>query len=105
MRLEISSQGAAVRATIVNDSFAAVPLSRNAFTGPTPVTTAGAPAATSVEPTQAQSDEPMTLQPFTFYGRERDFANLPAGEHEFTAEYQPTDGEPLTVKATVTISG
>ncbi len=42
----------------------------NAFTGPSLIGAGpGSPAEESVEATYNQADEPMTLQPFTFYGR------------------------------------
>jgi hypothetical protein len=101
MRLEITAiSGAAqgeeltVRAAIVNDSFGPVPLVRNAFTGPSLIDPGpGSPAEESVEATYNQPDEPMTLQPFTLYGRDRTFV-LAAGEHRFLAEYRPGGSEP-----------
>ena len=73
MRLEIAAvSGTAqgeeltVRATIVNDSFGPVPLSRNAFTGPSLMDPGpGSPPEQNAEATINQPDEPMTLQPFT----------------------------------------
>jgi hypothetical protein len=110
MRLEITavslgeSDEFTVRAAIVNDSFTPVHLSRNAFTGPTPVHVGpGAPPAESVEPTFSQVDEPLTLQPFTLYGRDRTFA-LSAGQHRFRAEYQPGGAiPPLRLEATIDV--
>ena len=80
----------AVRAIMLNDSYEPVPLSRNSFFGPTEIATtaSGMPMAESVEATSGRPDEPMTLQPFTFYGRERWFDNLSVGDHEFFAEYR-----------------
>ena len=52
------------------------------------MTASGMPMPESAEATSGTPDEPMTLQPFTFYGRERWFDNLSAGDHEFFAEYR-----------------
>jgi hypothetical protein len=111
MRLEIiavsgSAQGEelTVRAAIVNDSFAPVPLSRNAFTGPTLIDAGfGSPPEQNVEATYNQPDEPMTLQPFTLYGRDRTF-DLPAGKHRFLAEYRPAGAQaPLRLEAVIDV--
>jgi hypothetical protein len=95
MRIEIvtpesvtSSAEAKVRALLINDGYEPVPVSRNAFVGPT---VAGPHPVASVEPTYGQPDEPLTLQPFTFYGRERSLA-FPPGESEVVATYRPGDG-------------
>lgn len=114
MRLEIaavpvssSTARFAVRALIFNDSFEPVPLSRNSFYGPTPsgLTASGMPLPESAEATHGASDEPMTLQPFTFYGRERRFDELAAGDHEFTAEYRVDDpAQSLREVTTLTVS-
>jgi len=111
MRLEITTAAGndgqvLVRALLFNDSFEPVPLSRNAFTGPTPVAAlaGGMPQPESVEPTYGGPDEPLTLQPFTFYGRERSFGELAAGEHQFRAEFRPPGGEPLRTVITVAVS-
>lgn len=111
MRLEIiavpgTAQGEelTVRAAIVNDSFAPVPLSRNAFTGPSLMDPGpGSPPERNVEATYNQPDEPMTLQPFTLYGRDRTFV-LPAGKHRFLAEYRPDGAEsPLRLEAVIAV--
>lgn len=110
MRLEVGAVSAAVegvevtvRALVVNDSFAAVPLSRNAFTGPSLVGAGdGSPAEVSVEATYLGADEPMTLQPFTVYGRDRTFT-LPAGAHRFRAEYRADGAEPLRLETTIDV--
>ncbi|WP_375424959.1 hypothetical protein [uncultured Friedmanniella sp.] len=112
MRLEITAISTSagpefvVRAAIVNDSFSPVPLSRNAFTGPTPVQVGpGSPPAESVEATRDQPDEPMTLQPFTLYGRDRTFS-LPVGRHRFRAAYEPAGTvPPLRLEATIDVTG
>ena len=83
-----------VRAAIVNDSFAPVPLWRNAFSGPSLLDLGpGSPPEISVEATNNQADEPMTLQPFTLYGRDRVFVLAP-GSHRFGAEYDPAGADP-----------
>jgi hypothetical protein len=91
MRIEIvtpdsitSSAEAKVRALLVNDSYEPVAVSRNGFVGPT---VTGAHQMPSVEPTYGQAEEPLTLQPFTFYGRERSLA-FPPGESEVVASYE-----------------
>ena len=98
-----------VRAVVVNDSYAPIALSRNAFIGPNLVGVGanGMPLPPSVEPTYGQAEEPVTLQPFTLYGRDRFFDGVSAGSHEFTAEYAPGDGPAERLRATtaVTISG
>lgn len=80
----------AVRTIIFNDSYEPVSLSRNSFFGPTEVATtaSGMPMAESAEATSGTPDEPLTLQPFTYYGRERWFNNLAAGDHTFFSEYR-----------------
>lgn len=111
MKIEISAApGAgpdgsfAVRTLIWNDGYEPVPLSRNAFFGPTEIATtaSGMPMAESAEATSGAPDEPMTLQPFTFYGRERWF-DLTPGEHTFFSEYRPEGGAVVRVEATLTV--
>jgi hypothetical protein len=96
MKIEISAAPApgpdgsfAVRALIFNDSYEPVALSRNSLFGPTEIATtaSGMPMPESAEATSGGPDEPMTLQPFCFYGRERWF-DLSAGDHEFFGEYR-----------------
>jgi hypothetical protein len=113
VRLEItahpvhrSGQPLVVRALVFNDSYWPIALSRNAFLGPNLNARLpnGMPVPPSVEATYTGQDEPMTLQPFTFYGRERSFEDLPPGEYEFTAEYQSLDeSERLSFAATFTV--
>lgn len=95
MRIEIvtpnsitSSAEAKVRALLMNDGYEPVAVSRNGFVGPT---VAGPHPVQSVEPTFGQPDEPLMLQPFTFYGRERSLA-FPPGESEVVATYRDGDG-------------
>ena len=45
------------------------------------------PAPASVEPTFGQAEEPLILQPYTFYGRDRFFEDLDAADYIVTAEY------------------
>jgi hypothetical protein len=100
MRIEIvtpeSITGSAevmVRALLMNDSYEPVAVSRNAFVGPT---VTGAHQMASVEPTYGQPEEPLVLQPFTFYGRERSLA-FPPGESEVVATYRDgDDGEEIS---------
>ena len=104
MRIEIQgrrgaspSQEVRIRAVLFNDGYDPVPVSRNAFGGPSvraPSPT-GMPLPESVEPTFGGPDEPLTLQPFSFYGRERAFQGLPVGVLEVTAGYQPSGSEPV----------
>jgi hypothetical protein len=113
MLLEISAVPArhdgapfAVRAVIVNDSYQPVELSREAFVGPTLVgtTASGMPVPENVEPNYGTPVEPIVLAPFALYGRERFFEDLPAGDHEFTAEYRPADpGGHLSLTTTITV--
>jgi hypothetical protein len=76
-----------VRAVLFNDSYDPVAISRNAFMGPTAVTGAGM-TPPAVEATFGGADEPLTLQPFTFYGRERQVDAQPPGEIRITAQYE-----------------
>jgi hypothetical protein len=105
MRIEIhgpesitTDQACDLRAVLFNDGYEPVGISRNAFIGPSVQARAPSDYAqpASVEPTYGHADEPMTLQPFTFYGRERTFTGLPAGELEVTAAYSP-EGSPSIV--------
>lgn len=98
MRIEIvapksirSTEVCNLRVLLFNDSYEPVQVSRNAFVGPNlrGLTPAGFPHPESVEPTYGGQDEPLTLQPFTFYGRERTFRDLPPGEIEINAYYHP----------------
>jgi hypothetical protein len=102
MRIEIqgiggasSSQEVRIRAVLFNDGYDPVPVSRNAFVGPSvrAPSPMGMPLPESVEPTFGGPDEPLTLQPFSFYGRERSFNGLPVGVLEVAARYQPSGSE------------
>lgn len=103
MRLEIQltspikeSTDVLFRAILFNDDYDPLPVSRNAFIGPNvrALSPAGFPLPDSVEATFGGPDEALTLQPFTFYGRERTFSNLAAGEIEVTAVYRGAEGRP-----------
>lgn len=113
MRIEIvapesikSSETCNLRVLLFNDSYEPTPISRNAFVGPNlrGLTSVGFPHPKSVEPTFGEQDEPLMLQPFTFYGRERTYNDLQPGEVEVTAYYRPGDsGEELSVSARILI--
>lgn len=83
-----------LRAILVNDSYEPVLVVRSAFVGPNlrQASPVGPPAPDSVEATFGQPDEPLTLQPFTFYGRERRWTGLPPGEVVVSATYRSPDG-------------
>jgi hypothetical protein len=94
MRIEIytpdaicSSESCKMRALLFNDGYEPIVISRNAFVGPNLRR-----HPESVEPTYGDSEEPFTLQPFTFYGREREFSGLDPGEEEVSAYYRPGKG-------------
>lgn len=108
MKLEVHAPDAvaagkafAVRAVLFNDSYEPVAVSRNAFIGPTVNTGAGM-TPPAVEATFGQADEPLTLQPFTFYGRERQADPQAAGTVEITVQYTGESG-PITASKTVRI--
>jgi hypothetical protein len=112
MRIEIhgpdtltTAEACHLRAVLFNDGYEPVAISRNAFTGPSVQTLApgGYPQPASVEPTYGHADEPLTLQPFTLYGRERTFTGLPAGEMEVSASYHPEGSPPITISRRITV--
>jgi hypothetical protein len=112
MRIEIllpssvkASQPCNLRAILFNDSYEPVAVSRNAFVGPSvrALAPGGFPAPESVEPTLGQPDEPLTLHPFSFYGRERSFGPFPPGPVDVTAYYRPEGQEEITAKETLTV--
>jgi hypothetical protein len=94
-----------LRAVIFNDSYAPVVVSRNSFVGPNVRDAAdGSARPESVEPTFGGRDEPLMLQPFTFYGRERAFNNLSVGEATVEAYYRdPDSGEETSASDTITV--
>ena len=102
MRIEIqgpdvvkASQGVNLRVVLFNDSYEPVSVSRNALVGPNlrAVEPERHPYPESVEPTFGGQDEPLTLQPFSFYGRERAYSGLEPGEFEVAADYRSADRE------------
>ncbi len=92
-----------LRVLLFNDSYDAVAVSRNALVGPNlePIDPGGHPYLRSVEPTFGGTEEPLTLQPFTFYGRERTYDGLPPGAYEVSAYYDDPDGGLTSVKRVV----
>ena len=111
MRIEISAPASVapgeevvMRVTLINDSYEAVEIWRNRLLGPTADSGAGVPAATSVEATYGQPEEPLVLQPFTFYGRERRAGGFPAGSVAIHASYELGEGEALSVSREVTVA-
>lgn len=103
MRIEIQgprtikeSETCNIRAVLFNDSFEPVAVSRNALIGPTASAPGGHPQPLAVEATYGAADQPLTLQPFTFYGRERAFSGLLPGEVTITASYGPPDKPEIT---------
>ena len=113
MRVEIicpenvkASDACHIRAILFNDSYEPVQVSRNAFVGPNLRSSApgGFPMPESVEPSYGGADEPLTLQPFTFYGRERSFDNLQPGEIEVSVYYRDPDGQQKTANQTLRVS-
>lgn len=99
-----ASEECRLRAILFNDSYEPVAVSRNAFVGPNlRALVAGVfPQPESVEATLGQADEPLTLQPFTFYGRERSFSLQP-GEIEIHAYYRDPNGETLNASQKITV--
>ena len=101
MRIEIntpssirSSESCRLRAVLFNDSYEPAVISRKCVRW---AQLRGRPE--SVEPTYGGSEEQITLQPFTFYGREREFSGLGPGEEEVSAYYRPGKGTPeITAK-------
>lgn len=92
----------AVRAVLFNDSYEPVAVSRNAFVGPT-VIRGGGMTPPAVEATFGQADEPLTLQPFTFYGRERQADPQQPGSVQVTVQYTGDEG-PITASKTVRVA-
>lgn len=90
-----------VRVLLLNDSYAPASISRNALFGPTPEAP-GMLSAPAVEATFGLEEQPLTLQPFTFYGRERQIDGQPPGSIRISARYLTQDGE-LTAQHIVQI--
>lgn len=88
MKIEIEVRpGPTLRAVLINETFAEVSVLRHGFVGPS---VDGLPPA--VEATFGGPDEPVTLHPFTFYGRDRDYAGLPPGRYVARATYTDDHG-------------
>jgi hypothetical protein len=92
-----------MRAVLLNDSYEPVDVWRNAFVGPTATPRDGGPVPDSVEPTFGQPESPLRLQPFTFYGRDRQAGVLEPGVVVVTATYRPEGGEELSISREVVI--
>lgn len=92
-----------MRALLVNDSYEPVDVWRNAFVGPTATPRGGGPVPPAVEPTFGQPELPLLLQPFTFYGRDRQAGGFPPGVVIVRAEYRPEGAEPLSVSREIIV--
>lgn len=92
-----ANQPFAVRVILFNDSYMPVTVERNDLLGPN-VQAGGGLIPPHVEATKGQSAATVTLQPFTFYGRQRELGPFPAGEVKITASYE---GASETVTVTV----
>lgn len=108
MKLEIhapdrvaAAAGFQARVLLLNDSYAPASISRNALIGPT-LEAPGRLSPPAVEATFGLEEEPLTLQPFTFYGRERQIDGQHAGSIRISARYVTPEGE-LTAHKTVTV--
>lgn len=93
----------AVRAILLNDSFEPVEVWRNAFVGPTATPAGSGPVPQAVEPTFGQPEQPLLLQPFAFYGRERRAGGFSAGVVVITAHYRPEGAEPISQSREIVI--
>ncbi|KXK22732.1 MAG: hypothetical protein UZ15_CFX003000882 [Chloroflexi bacterium OLB15] len=107
MKLEIhapqtaaASQPIPVRVVLLNDSYEPVAVSRNNLIGPNPQ--GQGMILPNVEPTFGQPEEPLTLQPFTLYGRQREIGPFAGGDVVVTAEYQSDQGK-LTQQVTIRV--
>jgi hypothetical protein len=89
------------RATLLNDTFEPVEVNRQAFIGPDLVT--GGLSPENVEATLGAHDEPLLLQPFTYYGRERELGIAPPGIVEITARYELPAGQVVRASRSVTV--
>ncbi|MSP63779.1 MAG: hypothetical protein EXR72_26225 [Myxococcales bacterium] len=77
-----------VRALLLNDSFEPVVIDARLLVGPNvrPQTFTGIPYPVSVEPPLPDEAEHfITLNPWCFFGRQRSFERLPAGQVTFHA--------------------
>lgn len=106
LQIELHVVGAAggeirLRALLFNAGFEPLVVSRNAFVGPNVTDLShGAPRPESVEPTFGGPEEPLTLQPFTFYGRERTFADVADGA-TMEAHYRPAGATAISASLPV----
>ena len=112
MRIEIhcpqsikASEECRVRALLINDGYQPVEVSRNAFVGPNvqELASTGSPRPDSVEPTFGGAEQPLTLQPFTFYGRERTFSNVAVGELKISATYRGSGVETVSASQSMRV--
>ena len=111
MRIEIqcpktirTSEELRARAVLVNDQHEPVEVSRNAFIGPNvKESNPSGLRPDSVEPTFGRMDQPLTLHPFSFYGRERAFRGLAAGEATVSARYRTPEGHEISASEQVLI--
>jgi hypothetical protein len=92
-----------MRALLLNDSYEPVEIWRNAFVGPTATLPSGEPLPPSVEPTHGSPERPVVLQPFTFYGRDRQSGPLEPGVVVVTATYQAEGADPLSASGQVAV--
>jgi hypothetical protein len=93
-----------VRATLFNDSYQPVEVSRNSFIGPSlSGPPDGTPGLLAVEPSYGGPEELFTLHPFSFYGRERALGPLVAGSAEITASYRDSTGDVITATKRVRV--
>jgi hypothetical protein len=104
MRLEVSTAPGSApdgplmfRVVLLNDGFSPVSIFRNALVGPTLQRAGQMPGPLSVEPTYGAEEEPILLQPFAFYGRDRFFDDLEAAGYVVSAEYA-VGGDRLTAR-------
>jgi hypothetical protein len=107
MRIEIecpstirASETVRIRASLFNDSYEPVAILRRAFIGPN----VGYPRPDAVEPGFGTPEEPLVLQPFTYYGRERVYDNLPPGQIQVTARYSGSAGSEIVATRILTVS-
>jgi hypothetical protein len=75
-----------IQVTVFNDSYQPITLDPGLLVGPNPIPErfTGMPLPISVEPTVDEPRE-IILNPFCFYGRERTWNNLQAGQVTVTA--------------------
>jgi hypothetical protein len=92
-----------LRALLVNDAYEPVEIWRNAFVGPTATPQGGPPIPLAVEATFGEDELPLLLQPFTFYGRDRQAGGFPPGIVTISAAYRADGAEPLSASRDVVI--